>query len=252
MITRLCFYLRDRELKTELEQLQHQQVEQARKAYNIAHWSGGYFDINENGGVVVYPQGRRSETVIDLAELISQIDQAGLSFPVLVRFTDIIHQRIDALQSAFQQAIDQNEYRGHYLIAYPIKVNQQRYVVEQMIQHAQGRVGLEVGSKAELIAALITAAQKRITLVCNGYKDREYIRLALLALKSGFTVYIILERMAELTLLTDEAERLGGLSHTSVSACGWLQLAKVNGRTLAGKRLNLVSLLRKFWRSPNA
>lgn len=195
----------------QLQQLQHTQVEQARKAYNIAHWSGGYFDINENGSVVVYPQGRRGETVIDLAELISQIDQAGLSFPVLVRFTDIIHQRIDALQSAFQQAIDQNEYRGHYLIAYPIKVNQQRYVVEQMIQHTQGRVGLEVGSKAELIAALITAAQKRITLVCNGYKDREYIRLALLALKSGFTVYIILERMAELTLLTDEAERLGGL-----------------------------------------
>ena len=170
----------------ELEQTHQTQVEQARKAYNIAHWSGGYFDINENGTVVVYPQGRRGEAVIDLGELIAQINQAGLSFPVLVRFTDIIHQRIDALQSAFQQAIDQNEYKGQYLTAYPIKVNQQRYVVEQMIKHPNGRVGLEVGSKAELIAALITAAQKRITLVCNGYKDREYIRLALLALEIRF------------------------------------------------------------------
>ncbi len=89
------------------------QVEEARKAYNIAHWSGGYFDINENGTVVVYPQGRRGEAVIDLGELINQINRAGLSFPVLVRFTDIIHQRIDALQSAFQQAIDQNNYKGN-------------------------------------------------------------------------------------------------------------------------------------------
>jgi len=201
---------------TELELSNQLQIEQARKAYNIAHWSGGYYDINEQGTVVVLPQGRRGEAVIDLAEIISQINQAGLSFPVLVRFTDIIHQRIDALQSAFQQAIDQNNYQGHYLIAYPIKVNQQRSVVEQMVSHPNGRVGLEVGSKAELIAALITAAQKRITLVCNGYKDKEYIRLALLALKSGFTVYIILERMAELTLLLDEAQRLNLEPHVGI------------------------------------
>jgi arginine decarboxylase len=201
---------------TKLEQTPQAQVEQARKAYNIAHWSGGYYDINENGSVVVYPQGRRGEAVIDLAELVKQIDQTGLSFPVLVRFTDIIHQRLDALQFAFQHAIDENNYRGHYLTAYPIKVNQQRSVVEQMVKHSNGRVGLEVGSKAELIAALITAAQKRITLVCNGYKDREYIRLALLALKSGFTVYIILERMAELTLLCDEAQRLNLEPHVGI------------------------------------
>lgn len=200
----------------ELEQTDQTHVEQARKAYNITHWSSGYYDINEAGSVVVYPQGRRSGAVIVLPELIAQISATGLSFPVLVRFTDIIHQRIDALQSAFQQAIDQNNYKGHYLTAYPIKVNQQRSVVEQMVKHPHGRVGLEVGSKAELIAALITAAQKRITLVCNGYKDREYIRLALLALKSGFTVYIILERMAELTLLMDEAQRLNLEPHVGI------------------------------------
>jgi arginine decarboxylase len=207
--------MRTREL-IELEPIDQAQIEQARKAYNIAHWSGGYFDINEEGVVVVYPQGRRSETVINLAELIAQINQTELSFPVLVRFTDIIHQRISGLQQAFQQAIDQNNYQGRYLIAYPIKVNQQRSVVEQMIQHSQGQVGLEVGSKAELIAALITAAQKRITLVCNGYKDKEYIRLALLALQAGFTVYIILERMAELTLLADEAQRMHLEPHVGI------------------------------------
>ncbi len=192
---------------TKSESSSHQ-VDQARKAYNVAHWSGGYFDINEEGCVVVHPQGKRNPAVINLAELIKEISQTGLSFPVLVRFTDIIHQRIDALQAAFDQAIQQNEYQGKYLTAYPIKVNQQRYVVEQMVKHPHGRVGLEVGSKAELIAALITAAQKRITLVCNGYKDKEYIRLALLALKSGFTVYIILERLAELNILLEEASRL--------------------------------------------
>lgn len=192
------------------------QVEQARKVYNIAHWSGGYFDINEEGCVVVYPQGKRNPVVINLAELIHEINQTGLSLPVLVRFTDIIHQRIDALQAAFDQAIQQNEYKGRYLTAYPIKVNQQRYVVEQMVKHPHGRVGLEVGSKAELIAALITAAQKRITLVCNGYKDKEYIRLALLALKSGFTVYIILERLPELNILLEEAARLNLEPHVGI------------------------------------
>lgn len=192
------------------------QVDQARKVYNIAHWSGGYFDINEEGCVVVYPQSRRNPVVINLAELIHEINQTGLSCPVLVRFTDIIHQRIDALQAAFDQAIQQNEYQGRYLTAYPIKVNQQRYVVEQMVKHPHGRVGLEVGSKAELIAALITAAQKRITLVCNGYKDKEYIRLALLALKSGFTVYIILERLPELNILLEEAARLNLEPHVGI------------------------------------
>lgn len=201
---------------TKAEQATQTRVDRAKKAYNVAHWSGGYFDINERGAVVVYPQGRRSETVIALPDLIAQINQTGLSFPVLVRFMDIISQRIDALQFAFDQAIHQNDYQGHYLTAYPIKVNQQRYVVEQMIKHPHGRVGLEVGSKAELIAALITAGQKRITLVCNGYKDREYMRLALLALKSGFTVYIILERLAELDLLCDEAERLNLEPHAGI------------------------------------
>ncbi len=194
---------------TKTVQSNQAQVEYAKKAYNIAHWSGGYFDINNLGTVVVYPQGRHGRAVIDMENLIKQIHQAGLSFPVLVRFTDIIHQRIDALQAAFAHAIAENEYNGQYLTAYPIKVNQQRYVVEQMVSYPSGGVGLEVGSKAELIAALITAAQKRIKLVCNGYKDREYIRLALLAQKSGFTVYIILERLAELDILWHEAERLG-------------------------------------------
>ena len=109
---------------TKAEQATQTRVDKAKKAYNVAHWSGGYFDINERGAVVVYPQGRRSETVIALPDLIAQINQTGLSFPVLVRFMDIISQRIDALQFAFDQAIHQNDYQGHYLTAYPIKVNQ--------------------------------------------------------------------------------------------------------------------------------
>ncbi len=183
-------------------------AQQAREAYLVTQWGDGFFDINQQGHLLACPKGPNSNTHIDLVELSQRIKEAGLTFPVLVRFTDILKKRIQMLSDAFMRAIKENDYRGAFTCVYPIKVNQQRRVVEAILDTPKTRVGLETGSKPELLATLALSANPESVIICNGYKDREYIRLALIGQKLGHRVCIILEKQSELFLVLEEAEKL--------------------------------------------
>ncbi|QIT53852.1 biosynthetic arginine decarboxylase [Aquisalimonas sp. 2447] len=183
-------------------------VQQARNLYNTAHWGSGYFDIDNAGRVVVHPRGAADGPGIDLSGLVDRVQAAGLALPVLVRFVDILHDRVDRLCSAFQAAMAAEDYRGGYTAVYPIKVNQQRRVVEEILHHGGNRVGLEAGSKPELMAVLALAPDGG-TIICNGYKDREYVRLALLGQQLGLDVRIVMEKRSEVELVVSESRRLG-------------------------------------------
>jgi len=183
-------------------------IVQARETYNIAHWSGGYFDVNKTGNLVAYPNRNTEVGGIDLFKLTREIGNAGLSLPVLVRFSNILHDRVDLICNAFTQAMQQEDYQGTYTVVYPIKVNQQRSVVEEIIGHGGKRVGLEAGSKPELMAVLALADADGGLVICNGYKDREYIRLALIGRQLGMRVYIVVEKLSELDLIITEAKAL--------------------------------------------
>lgn len=180
-------------------------IQRSRDLYNIPYWSDGFFDINNDGRVVAYPDGRRGHAGIDLIELAETMHEAGLTLPILVRFTDILKQRLSRLRHAFDRAMKEYGYQGEFVSVYPIKVNQQRRVLEEVV--SQG-VGLETGSKPELLAVLALSTQGSV-VVCNGYKDREYIRLALIGQRLGHRVYIILEKLSELDIVLDEAQKMG-------------------------------------------
>jgi arginine decarboxylase len=182
-------------------------AQQAREAYLVTQWGDGFFDIDDRGHVQVYPKGPGNIN-IDLVELAQRIKETGLTFPVLVRFTDILQKRIQTLSDAFMRAIKENDYRGIFTCVYPIKVNQQRRVVEAILDNTKIRVGLETGSKPELLATLALSAHPESVIVCNGYKDREYIRLALIGQRLGHRVCIILEKLSELNLVLEEADKL--------------------------------------------
>ena len=179
---------------------------QARDLYNIPYWGEGYFDVAADGHLLVRPA--RDDTAVDLYALARQLPQHGLELPVLLRFSGILHDRVDALTGAFAQVIKELAYGGRYTAVYPIKVNQQKNVVEEIVRHGGDRVGLEAGSKPEL-AAVLGLAQPGAVIVCNGYKDRAYLRRALIGQKLGHRVYIVVEKTSELPLLLREAGALG-------------------------------------------
>ncbi|MCG7601364.1 biosynthetic arginine decarboxylase [Halomonas sp. McH1-25] len=185
----------------------------ARRTYNIDQWGSGYFDVDDQGHTVVRPLGSEVEgPALPLDALVDQIREAGLRLPVLVRFTDILHDRVEQLCAAFDAAMQEEAYQGGYTAVYPIKVNQQRRVVEEILatqERGHGRVGLEAGSKPELLAVLALSADGSSLIVCNGYKDREYVRLALMGEKLGHRVYLVVEKFSELNLILEEAQRLG-------------------------------------------
>jgi len=174
--------------------------EDARQQYNISGWSAGYFDVGEAGHLVAQPAGSPDSPTVDLHSLAHAVRDAGLSWPVLLRFTDILHRQVDRLCGAFDAAISAAHYDAAYTAVYPIKVNQQQHVVDAIVQHGGERVGLEAGSKPELMA-VIGIAPAGGTVICNGYKDAEYIRLALIAQRLGHHVVIVIERQAELSLI---------------------------------------------------
>ncbi|HET7396273.1 MAG TPA: biosynthetic arginine decarboxylase [Gammaproteobacteria bacterium] len=183
-------------------------IQDAREIFNIQRWGDGYFDINDEGHVVVFPTRRREDGSVDLHRLATEVSKHGLNLPVLFRFGDILRDRVDRLCDAFAKAMEYHEYKAGYTAVYPIKVNQQRVVVEDILRHGEGRVGLEAGSKPELMAVL-AFAPAGATIVCNGYKDREYLRLALIGQQLGHRVYIVVEKMSELDLLLREAADIG-------------------------------------------
>jgi arginine decarboxylase len=181
----------------------------ARSVYNVAHWSNGYFDIGDDGNLIARPKADPRLGVIDLVELTERIRAEGLAPPVLVRFVDILHHRIDVLRRAFLRAMERLDYEGTYYPVYPIKVNQHASVVEEIIGYGDGRVGLEAGSKPELMAVLGISSDTNRIVVCNGYKDREYIRLALMGRLVGNQVFIVVEKTSELDLVIEESRALG-------------------------------------------
>ncbi|ASQ46750.1 biosynthetic arginine decarboxylase [Legionella clemsonensis] len=174
--------------------------------YNIAHWGEGYFTINARGNIEV---SKNSESVgVELKAIVNAASRAGLQLPLLIRFTDILHDRVIKLNQAFAEAIAENDYRGTYKLVYPIKVNQESSVVRELLKAPQYPVGLEAGSKPELMAVIGLLGQTPSTIVCNGYKDSSYIRIALIAQQMGHEVFIVIEKRSELDIILKEAARL--------------------------------------------
>ena len=185
-------------------------IESARELYNLEGWGAGYFDINERGHVVVRPDHDRPDRALDLFDLARDLEEQGVALPVLLRFSDILKSRIESLSERFESAIKEFEYQGGYTSVYPIKVNQQRHVVEEIVQFGKAHgVGLECGSKPELQAVLSLSESTDHIIVCNGYKDEEFMRLALMGQKLGHRVFIVLEQLSELDVLLQAADDLG-------------------------------------------
>ena len=154
-------------------------IADSAETFNVRDWGGGYFGINESGCVAVTPtrDGARS---IDLKELVDEVSKRGIGLPLLIRFSDILRSRIVELNEAFKTAIADNAYQGVYRGVYPIKVNQDRYLVEQIVKDGSPyHYGLEAGSKPELLAVMAMLEDEEALVICNGYKDEEYVETAL-------------------------------------------------------------------------
>jgi len=193
----------------------------ALELYSVANWGAGFFGVNDAGNVEVRPRGDDAADAprIDLLDLVRNLKRRGLRTPLLIRFSDILASRVQGLGDAFERAIGEYEYRGHYRGVYPIKVNQQRHVVEEIVRFGAARkVGLEAGSKPELLVALALLDTPGALIICNGYKDRAYVETALLAQRLGRTPIIVLDRFHEIELVVKTARELGIRPHLGVRA----------------------------------
>ncbi len=187
------------------------------RTYNVAYWGGNYYDVNEKGHITVCPDPDKPEATVDLAELASTMKDNGQRLPSLFCFPQILQHRLRSINAAFKRARESFGYQGDYFLVYPIKVNQHRRVIESLVNSGEP-MGLEAGSKAELMAVLAHAGMTRTVIVCNGYKDREYIRLALIGEKIGHKVYLVIEKMSEIEMVLEEAERLNVVPRLGVRA----------------------------------
>jgi arginine decarboxylase len=183
-------------------------IHDASELYEVPRWGNGYFSVNTAGHLQVHPT-KEAGSAIDLKELVDRLQLRGISLPVLIRFTDILKHRLGDIYGAFQAAIAQNQYQGRYCCVYPIKVNQQRQVVEEVLNFGRPyRFGLEAGSKPELLA-VVALADNETPIICNGFKDAEYIETAMLAQKIGRNIIPVVEKYTELQLIIDTAQRFG-------------------------------------------
>jgi arginine decarboxylase len=184
-------------------------VDAAIATYNVDGWGAGYFTINEKGNVVARPLQELGGS-IDILEVVNEARKRGLSFPLVIRFQDLLRHRVEAVNRAFQSAMSEFSYRGPYRGVFPIKVNQLREVIEEIVDAGQQfHFGLEAGSKPELVAALAMHKDPESLIVCNGYKDRAFIRIALLGRKLGKSVVIVVEKLEELELTIRTAKEVG-------------------------------------------
>lgn len=185
-------------------------IDDSADLYRVDQWGAGYIGINDAGHIVIYPEGQAS-TGIDLHEIVTGLHERGVNTPVLLRFSDIIEHRLNAISNAFQQAIKENEYSGNYQAVYPIKVNQQHHIVEEIAQSGRALgFGMEVGSKPELLAVMaITASNPNQLIVCNGFKDAQYIEAVILAHKLGRRIVPVIENLRELDRIISTAEKYG-------------------------------------------
>jgi arginine decarboxylase len=193
-------------------------IRDSLELYNVAAWGAGFFNVNDKGNVEVRPRGNGGPGV-DLMELVQDLEQRGVRPPLLVRFSDILASRVQGLCAAFGRAINEYGYTGRYRGVYPIKVNQQRHVVEEIVQYgAPEGIGLEAGSKPELLIALAVLDTAGALIICNGYKDRTYIETALLAQRLGRTPIIVVDRFREVELIIKTSRDLGIRPHVGVRA----------------------------------
>ncbi|MDE6485350.1 MAG: biosynthetic arginine decarboxylase [Duncaniella sp.] len=183
-------------------------IEDSAELYNIPGWGRKYFSINEKGHVIVTP--REDCAPVDLREVMDELQVRDVTSPVLVRFPDILDNRIRKISQCFTKASQQYDYKGRNYIIYPIKANQMRPVVEEIVSHGDKYdIGLEAGSKPELHAVLATNIKENAIIICNGYKDQNYIELALLAQKMGRRIFLVVEKINELKIIAEIAKRLG-------------------------------------------
>ncbi|GAP95376.1 biosynthetic arginine decarboxylase [Leptolyngbya sp. NIES-2104] len=184
-------------------------IEDSEELYRIQGWGDPYFSINAAGHVTVSPKGNRGGS-LDLFDLVNALKQRNLGLPLLIRFSDILEDRIERINSAFSKAIARYSYPGVYRGVFPVKCNQQRHLVEDLVRFGQPhQFGLEAGSKPELMIALATLKTPGALLICNGYKDREYIETAMLARRLGQTPIIVLEQIEEVELAIAASKKLG-------------------------------------------
>src|SRR5246500_1818610 len=184
-------------------------IQQARNLYSVHRWGAEYFDISEAGRVVAKPL-KDAGASVDLTDVIEEAKARGLKFPVLIRFQDILRHRVESINLAFRSAIAEFNYQGAYRGVFPIKVNQLREVVEEILDAGKPfDFGLEVGSKPELFAGLAMQNQIGSLIVCNGYKDANFIRMALLGVKLGKKVIMVVEKLEELRQIISISKALG-------------------------------------------
>lgn len=183
-------------------------ISDATEMYDVERWGKGYFSVGSNGHVWVHPSKDRARS-IDLKQLVDTLVLRGISLPLLIRFGQILQHRLGELHQAFNNAIRDHNYQGHYALVYPIKVNQQRQVVEEVIRYGKPfGFGLEAGSKPELLAVL-AVADNTTPIMCNGFKDDEYIEMVMLAKKVGRNIIPIVEKFTELDLILKHSEQVG-------------------------------------------
>ncbi|HYD47900.1 MAG TPA: biosynthetic arginine decarboxylase [Terriglobales bacterium] len=193
-------------------------IRDSLELYQVGSWGAGFFTINERGNVEVRPQAGR-DFGVDMRELIEDLKQRDLRTPLLIRFSDILASRILGLSGSFKQAIREYGYQGNFRGVYPIKVNQQRHVVEEIVAYGAGeQIGLEAGSKPELLIALALLDTPGALIICNGYKDRAYIEVALLAQRLGRYPIIVVDRYREVDLVVKVSRELGVRPHIGVRA----------------------------------
>ena len=184
-------------------------VADSNDLYAIKNWGAGYFGINDKGNVIVHPAGANTPS-FDLKELVDEVRRRGISLPLLIRFTDVLRHRVQHLNEAFRKAIAEHNYKGQYRGVYPIKVNQHRYVAEQITDAGKPyNYGLEAGSKPELLAVMALLEDPEALIICNGYKDEEYVETALYASKLGRKVVMVVEKPSELMLIAEVARKTG-------------------------------------------
>ena len=215
-------------------------LDRARHTYSIPYWSDGYFDVDAAGRMCALPRGAGGP-VLPIPAILDQATAAGLKLPLLLRFSDILGDRLRKMQAAFTKAMAELDYTGGYTAVYPIKVNQHHGVAGELAAQGGEGFGLEAGSKPELMAVLGLAKPGSV-VICNGYKDREFIRLALIARKLGLQTFLVVEKPSELAIILDEAKALGVVPGLGVR----MRLASIG----AGKWQNSGGDKAKFGLSP--
>ena len=182
-------------------------IEDSKELYNINGWGTSYFGINEDGNVYVNPS--KNNVKIDIRQIIDELALRDVTTPVLLRFPDILDNRIEKMASCFKKAAKEYNYKGESFIIYPIKVNQMQPVVDEIISHGRKfNLGLEAGSKPELHAVIVVQCKSDSLIICNGYKDENYIELAMLAQKLGKHIFLVVEKLNEIDVIAKAAKRL--------------------------------------------